>query len=165
LLREFVTTQWRKGLDAGKKYNKMKKEEKKYTMTDDTIVIDGAKLSRIQALRDFGNVKAGELGGYISCEENLSHNGTCWVSDDAIVRDSAIARDFALVRDRAQVRDSAIVRDHAIVRDRSIVCGEAIVRELAIVMDDAIVREQSIVSGGARVGGYARVGGDEIVKY
>ena len=94
----------------------MKTEEKKYTMTDDTIVIDGVKLSRIQALRDFGNVKAGELGGYISCEENLSHYDTCWVSDDAIVRDSAI------------------------VRDRSLGSGEAIVRELAIVMDDAIVR-------------------------
>lgn len=125
----------------------MKTEEKKYTMTDDTMVIDGVKLSRIQALRDFGNVKACELGGYISCEENLSHNGTCWVSDNAIVRDSAIVRDDALVRDRSVVRD------------------EAIVRELAIVMDDAIVRDSAIVSGEAHVGGSARVGEVEIVKY
>jgi carbonic anhydrase/acetyltransferase-like protein (isoleucine patch superfamily) len=161
----------------------MEKEEKKYTMTDDTIVLDGVKLSRIQALRDFGNVKAGELGGYISCEENLSHNGTCWVSDnafvcdyaivmdDALVSDRAIVCDDALVRDRSIVRDfalvseRAIVRDSAQVRDRSIVCGEAIVRERAIVMDDAIVREQSIVSGGAHVGGSARVGDVEIVKW
>ena len=33
----------------------MKKEGKKYIMTADTIVVDGLQLSRIKALRDFGN--------------------------------------------------------------------------------------------------------------
>ena len=40
---------------------------KKYgLLTDDTITLDdGTVLYRIRALIDFGNVKAGELGGYI----------------------------------------------------------------------------------------------------
>jgi carbonic anhydrase/acetyltransferase-like protein (isoleucine patch superfamily) len=149
----------------------MKKEEKKYTMTDDTIVIDGVKLSRIKALRDFGNVKAGELGGYISCEENLSHNGTCWVSDNAIVRDrakvrdSAKVRDNAIARDFALVRDSAIVMDDAIVRHSAIVSGEATVHDRAIVRDFAIVRDRALVCEDACVGGFSRVGDVEIVKY
>lgn len=61
--------------------------EKKYEMLMDeanTLVLeDGQRLHRIKALRDFGNVKAGEIGGYIEKEENLSHDGTCWVADYA----------------------------------------------------------------------------------
>ena len=117
----------------------MKKEGKKYIMTADTIFFAGIKLSRIKALRDFGNVKNGELGGYIYSEKNLSHNGTCWVSDNAQVRgnayvggsaqvrDSAIVCDFAIVRDNATVRDRAIVGRYAIVEDDFRVCGESIV--------------------------------------
>ena len=30
-------------------------------------------IQRIQALRDFENVKAGDLGGWVECEDNLSH--------------------------------------------------------------------------------------------
>ncbi|MDE5977041.1 MAG: hypothetical protein K2G70_01045 [Turicibacter sp.] len=34
-------------------------------------------LYRIRALRDFGDVKQGDVGGYIEKEENLSHEGYC----------------------------------------------------------------------------------------
>ena len=53
-------------------------EEKKYELTDETIDVDGHILHRIKAIRDFDNVKVGELGGYIEKESNLSHNGK-WV--------------------------------------------------------------------------------------
>ena len=105
----------------------MKKEGKKYIMTADTIVFAGIKLSRIKALRDFGNVKKGELGGYISSEKNLSHYGTCWVSDNAQVRDNAFVGGSAQVRDRAIVCDFAIVRDLATVSDIAVVGGYAVV--------------------------------------
>ena len=117
----------------------MKKEGKKYIMTADTIVFAGIKLSRIKALRDFGNVKNGELGGYIYSEKNLSHYGTCWVSDNAQVRDNAFVGESAQVRDSAIVCDFAIVRDSAEVRDRAIVGG------YAIVADDLRVSGESIV--------------------
>ncbi len=53
--------------------------EKKYEFTDETIEVDGYILHRIRALRDFGSVHAGDLGGFIESEDNLSHDGTCWV--------------------------------------------------------------------------------------
>ena len=47
---------------------------KKFKLTSEFIVdISGVKLFRIKALIEFGNVKAGDLGGYIEKEENLSH--------------------------------------------------------------------------------------------
>ncbi|EJF98611.1 hypothetical protein MEI_00181 [Bartonella vinsonii subsp. arupensis Pm136co] len=36
---------------------------KKYELTDQTIDVDGFTLHRIRALRDFGKVKKGDLGG------------------------------------------------------------------------------------------------------
>ena len=48
---------------------------KKYELIDETQEWNGRILHRIRALADFGDVKAGELGGWIEKEENLSHNG------------------------------------------------------------------------------------------
>ena len=63
---------------------------KKFKLTSEFIVdISGVKLFRIKALIEFGNVKAGDLGGYIKKEENLSHMGDAWVSDDARISGNA----------------------------------------------------------------------------
>jgi hypothetical protein len=40
---------------------------------------------RIRALKDFSDVKAGDLGGFVESESNLSHNGDCWVYGNAKV--------------------------------------------------------------------------------
>ena len=62
----------------------------KYEMLqDDKIEIEGHTHYRIKALKDFGNVKAGDIGGYIEKEENLSQEGTCWVYDSARVYGNA----------------------------------------------------------------------------
>lgn len=58
---------------------------KKYELIDETQEWNGRILHRIRALADFGDVKAGELGGWIEKEENLSHNGDAWVFGDARV--------------------------------------------------------------------------------
>ena len=62
----------------------------KYEMLyDDKIEIGSHTLYRIRALKNFGTVKAGDIGGYIEKEENLSHEGTCWVYDNARVCENA----------------------------------------------------------------------------
>lgn len=39
--------------------------EKKYRLTEETKTAYGVELHRIEALRDFGNVKAGDKGGWV----------------------------------------------------------------------------------------------------
>ena len=58
---------------------------KKYELTTNTKMRLGRKLFQIKALVSFGDVAAGDLGGYIEKEENLSHDGDAWVSGDARV--------------------------------------------------------------------------------
>ena len=62
---------------------------KKFKLTSDTKMWFGQKLFRIQALVDFGNVKKGDLGGYIAKEDNLSQDGNAWVYGDACVSGNA----------------------------------------------------------------------------
>ena len=66
------------------------KMKKKYELVlEDSINYVGHKLFRVRALRNFGNVKEGELGGYIEKEENLSHSGNSWVAGNAMVLENA----------------------------------------------------------------------------
>ena len=50
---------------------------KKYELTNLTREWNGRTLHRIKALKDFNGVKAGDLGGFIEKEDNLSHDGNC----------------------------------------------------------------------------------------
>lgn len=87
---------------------------KKFKLTSEFIVdISGVKLFRIKALIEFGNVKAGDLGGYIEKEENLSHMGNAWVSGNAQVSGDARVSGNARVSGDAQVFGDARVSGNA----------------------------------------------------
>ena len=75
---------------------------KKFELTTEFITnVLGKKLFRIKALIEFGNVKAGELGGYVEKEGNVSQGGNAWVYGDARVYGDAWVSgnaDYALVQ-------------------------------------------------------------------
>lgn len=62
---------------------------KKYRLTEETTKVGNRTLYRIQALRDFGNVTKGDIGGYIESEKNLSQDGNAWVYGNARVSGDA----------------------------------------------------------------------------
>ena len=62
---------------------------KKYEFMGKTKNSVGCTLHQIRALIDFGNVKAGDLGGGIESEKNLSQEGNCWVYGNALVYGNA----------------------------------------------------------------------------
>ena len=86
---------------------------KKFELTTESITFLGRTLFRIKALTSFGNVKAGELGGYIEKEGNLSHEGNAWVYDNARVYDNAWVSGNARVSGDAWVYDNARVYGNA----------------------------------------------------
>ena len=98
---------------------------KKYKLTDETINLNGATLYRIEALKDFGEIKKGDKGGFIESEDNLSHEGNAWVYDNACVYDNARVYHNVSVSDYAQVYGNAIVYGDAIIEDYCVVRGNA----------------------------------------
>ena len=61
----------------------------KYKLTEEIKEFNGVTLYRIQALRSFGDVAEGDIGGWIEREENLSQEGNAWVYGNAKVYDDA----------------------------------------------------------------------------
>jgi NDP-sugar pyrophosphorylase family protein len=100
-----------------------------------------------KALKDFSDVKKGELGGYLEGYHNLSQTGNCWVYNIAIVRDYARVSENAQISDKAKVFDYACIYGNATVYGNAQVYGNAIVKENAKVTGNARVRKDIIVRG------------------
>ncbi len=72
--------------------------QKKFALTNEPRVFNNKTLYRIRALKDFDDVKTGDLGGFIEKEANLSHDGNCWVYDKACVYGYAVVSENAKIR-------------------------------------------------------------------
>lgn len=118
--------------------------EKKYELTKEKYYDSRAEavVYRIQALRDFGNVKKGDLGGFVANENNLSHANTCWIYDNAIVCGES------KVCEGAEVRDSAVV------------CGTSTIWESTCIFENAYVYNSVI--RGSKIHGNASVNNAEV---
>ncbi len=113
--------------------------EKKYRLTDETMTLGGITLHRIEALRDFGNVRAGEKGGWIEKESNLSHEGNCWIGDNAKVYDDTRVSENAKVLERAKVYGITAVCGNVVVCGKAKVCDAGWLGGGAIICGDVII--------------------------
>ena len=76
---------------------------RKYEFTGEIMECMGRTLHRIRAVRDFGEVKAGDLGGWIETESNLSNDGNAWVYGNARVYGNAEVSGNAWVYGRKHI--------------------------------------------------------------
>ena len=79
---------------------------KKYKLTEETINVVGKTMYRIEAIRNFANVKMGDKGGYVENDGNLSQSGNCWVYCDAKVYGNAEVFGNAEVYGNAKINDN-----------------------------------------------------------
>lgn len=117
--------------------------EKKYEMFKEK---ETDTLFRIRALRDFGLVKKGDIGGYVESEFNLSHEGYCWIYGNARVYKNAIVFGHAQVFGLAQVFGYARVEGHARVYDTACVFDYAYIKGDAQVHGNAVIGQRMMVS-------------------
>lgn len=133
---------------------------KKYELiTEDAISVGDSTLYRIRALRDFGNVKAGDLGGFVESEANLSQVGDCWIYDEAKVYGVARVCENAQVCKNASVGGSARIAGNAWVHGNAVVGGYAHVYGVANIHGNAEISGSTDIRGNVEVSGIAHVGG------
>ena len=108
---------------------------KKYKLTKETLQFAGRTLHRIKALKDFDSIKAGEFGGWIENEKNLSQDDNAWIYGNAMVFDNAEVYDNAKVYGNANVSGNAEVYGNANVSDYAKVYGNAVIKGDAKVHD------------------------------
>lgn len=127
---------------------------------------------RIRALRDFGDVKTGDLGGYVESEKNLSHEGNCWIYDEATACCDAVVKDDAVMRNEARAGQSAVISGDAEI------FGDARIKGYAEVTDHARAGwkwdgvqnaegykngDTTVIQGCSKVSGHAQVLGEVVV--
>ena len=134
--------------------------EAKFKLTEETINVNGKTLYRIEALKDFANIKKGDKGGFVENEKNLSQSGDCWVYENAKVCGNAEVYDDAKVYGNAWVFDNAKVYEDAEVFGIAEVCGDAVVYCDAEVFGNAQVYGNARVFDNAEVFGNAQVYGN-----
>lgn len=123
------------------------RENSKYGITD-IAHPDDKDLHRIVALRDIGTeVKAGDLGGYVKSQGNLSYQN----GDDAWIYDDAIVKGSAFVADNAQIRNHAEASGFANIGGAALICGHAVVMDNAMV-NGALMRDYAVASGHSLIG-------------
>lgn len=141
-------------------------------MTDKKyVLVPGGRMGlyRVRALRDFADVKAGDIGGMVEGEDNLSHEGDAWVYDDALVAGRGRVEGNAKVRGQASVitdREwkgrAAKVYGNAVIKDNATVRGGGQVHGHAIVQDNGAVTGNAELSGTAVVRDHARAQGNVV---
>lgn len=132
----------------------------KYELTNNTINYKGYTLYRIIALKDFGDIKAGDFGGFVESENNLSQRGNCWIDGRAKVYRGAKVFYNAQISGNAQILGDALVNNNAIVRDSAKVYGDASINNRAKIFGHTIIHGNAKVFGRAWIDGDIRISGD-----
>ena len=115
--------------------------DKKYEMIESNI----KGLYRVKALKDFGYVKKGDIGGYVQNEHNLSHEGYCWAYDNA------------KVYNEARIYGNSEISGCAVIDGNAQIHGDSEVWDYAIIRDNALIYGDSVISGNAFIGGYTEI--------
>lgn len=125
------------------------------------MLVRGTPVYRIRALQPIPahSVSAGDIGGFLEGDHNLSHEGSSWIADDAmavgrsrvegdaILRHSSIASDHSIISGQAQINHLSRASGHAIIR------GNAQLSDLAHATGSVILDGPVILARGAAVSG------------
>lgn len=131
--------------------------DKKYKLTDITTEFEGRTLYRIRALKSFSDVKVGDLGGWVSSENNLSQYDNCWVYDNAMCMDNsrmfdnskmyynAIMYDDSRMYDYSEMHDNAKMFNNAKMFDRSKMFGHSEMHDCSEMLDRSVLYRDSVL--------------------
>lgn len=140
---------------------------KKYELVvNDTIVAEeGLTLYRIKALRDFGNVSKGDLVGYVQSEENLSHDGDCWIYDEAKAYQNSKVLDDATMFDKSELKDNAFIGRRTTLENYAYVSGNSeLFGNIRVIDSVRILENVSIESPNALISGTTCLYGNTEIK-
>lgn len=132
----------------------------KYRLTEETLEVEGHILHRIVALRDFGDVKKGDQGGFIEKEINLSHDGNCWIYNNAKVLNNARVYDNALIYNEVIIHGSAHVYDNVRAFNGVNIGGNARVCGNVVLSDNVVIGNRANIYGNVWIYGSVYVCGN-----
>lgn len=125
-------------------------QQKKYEFTGLTREYDGHILHQIRALRplELSDIEAGTVGGWIETEDNLSHEGDCWVYPEAYILEQASVEGDCRITDRAIVRGQAKLRGFILAEHDTLVTDDAIIENVCRLTGDTVIYGKAVIACG-----------------
>ena len=128
----------------------LEKKSSKYTISDESIEFQNKILFRIVAQKDFNTnsgekVHAGDIGGWVESEKNLSQEGSCWIFDNAKALDNA------------QVAGNTILKHNAYASGNAQISGNVIMEGIGSISGSASASGNVLIADYAKVYGNARI--------
>jgi UDP-3-O-[3-hydroxymyristoyl] glucosamine N-acyltransferase len=114
---------------------------------------------RLKSLKEFGDVKKGDIGGYIRKYNNLSQFGDCWVYENAMITDDALISENAkifgssFISDNARITGNAKIYDCTKVYHNSYITGNTVIKGFVSISSNAEISGNVIIKDFARVSG------------
>ena len=142
---------------------------KKYELTENVRTVAMEDLYQIKALQDFGDVKAGDLGGYVKSEDNLSQRGNCWIYPNAFVYDTAKVSGTSTIKDGAHICGNAKIENSQISGVDTIICDDALIIDSTVKngwihndshISNSVINDSEIQGNAIVVDGYIRKNSD-----
>ena len=125
---------------------------KKYELIKETETCYKRRIVyRIRALKDFSDIKAGDVGGWVCSENNLSQEGDCWIYDEARCLDDARVYDNAMMFDNAIMFGNSVMYDNAVMLNNSIMYDNSKMFNKAKMYDNAIMCNNARVYDNAKM--------------
>lgn len=115
----------------------------KYHLTDNMEFYEGKVVYQIRACRDFGDVKNGDLGGWVTSHASLSHEGNCWIDDQSY-----------LIGDNIRIGEDAVLKN-TIVTGRVIILGSSLIENSDFNGLDILVESSTITN--SYIDGYCNI--------
>ena len=149
---------------------------KKYELIKETETCSKRRIMyRIRALKDFSDIKAGDVGGWVCSYGNLSQEGDCWIYDNAKCLDNARVYDNAMMFDNTIMFGNSVMYDNAVMLNNSIMYDnskmfnnskmydEARMYDNAVMFNDSIIYSNSRMYGNAVMYDTATMGKDKLL--
>ena len=127
---------------------------KKYEILMDkenTIECEGHILHRIKALRDFNDVREGDLGGYVEKENNLSHYGNCWIYDNAKAMDDSRLYGNSIMYGDSRLYGNSAMYDNSRMYGNSEMYGNSLMYDCSKMYDNSAMHGDSLICDGSEM--------------
>ncbi|MNM78069.1 hypothetical protein D3C81_899550 [compost metagenome] len=154
-----------KSIEPIQESNSFRTSDKKYEIVKEytTRTVYGYAY-RVRALKDFSDVKKGDLGGYINSYGNLDQKGDCWIYNDAMCIGDSIVQRNAKLKDKVIVEGNCLVSNDAVISDNCRILGKCVIGRRNNKIFTEYEKDNTSISGNVYMNGDILVGGSSSIK-
>ena len=127
-------------------------------------------VTRIVALKDFSNVKKGEIGGFVSNENNLSQYGDCWLYGNSKMFgnckmfDNSKMFGYSEMHDYSEMHNNSEIHNNSKMHDNSKMFGYSKMHGYSKMDNNSEMHDNSKIFGNSKIDNNCKIFGNSKIK-